>query len=148
MKEDNFLDSVKLSEEYVKKVALSFLPRHRRGDPFIRGPLPLDWVEIVFTLSFSAVKLAFALWFKAGCHRDRIKPATVVMSAGILERFGLKSRTAVSRATAELEAAGLIHTKKRIGRRPEITILPSPVPVKRISSEEESEETLKERGAL
>jgi hypothetical protein len=86
----------------------------------------MDWWTVVVKLSGAAIKLALALWFKAGCVKGKVKPATVRLSKGILEKFDLRDRKTVKRATDELVTAGLISVKGQAGRRPLITILPAP----------------------
>ena len=46
-------------------------PRHRSGEKFLKGPVPMAWLERAFVLPGKALHVALLLWFKAGCQRCR-----------------------------------------------------------------------------
>lgn len=99
------------------------LPRHRRGQRFLRGPIPLSWLSPACRLGGKAVHVALAVWFTAGMKRNREVP--VSLSQGSV--FGF-DRFAGSRGLAALERAGLVSVNRRLGRKPIITILDPEVP--------------------
>jgi hypothetical protein len=65
------------------------LPRHRAGEEFLRGPIPLAWLLRACRLSPKALAVALALWFKAGMSKNSPE---VVASPGLLRRFGVGAR--------------------------------------------------------
>src|SRR5205823_1319932 len=96
------------------------------GEPYLGGPIPMDWAERAAALPGRARHLACALWFEALCRPG--KSPTVALPPRTLRRFGLAARTTYYRALAVLVAAGLVHVETRRGRPPLVTILPTPGP--------------------
>ena len=92
--------------------------RSKRRGEFLKGPVPIAWVERACALGGKAAALAWALRFKAGMSSNRPIPAT----PRLLERFGMSSRSAY-RALASLESAGLITVQRRRGASPLVTVL-------------------------
>ena len=85
--------------------------RRRRSAPFIKGPIPLRWIQNA-NLSQSALCVGLYLWFKKGLGESPIK-----VSPGELRRhWGLRSRRSVYKALAVLEGAGLIGVDRAPGR--------------------------------
>ena len=93
----------------------------RRTKPFLKGPVPWDWLKAACKCSGSARSVALALWYQAGRKRSR----TVRLSRYLLEDVSL-NRMSANRGLAELEAAGLVDSLKRQGRSTEITLLDAP----------------------
>lgn len=91
---------------------------HQSG-PFIRGPIPLAWLEPVLAMSGrSPLAVALALHFQAGLERS----ARVRVTGKLRNRFRLSTR-AVSRSLALMESAGLIAVTRKPGRCHVVDIL-------------------------
>ena len=101
------------------------LPRPRRGESFLGGPIPLSWASAAVRLPGKSWHVASALWFVG--IRSRDKSATVQLTPKTLRRFGL-NKMDVSRALRRLETAGLVRVGRAAGRRSVVTILPAPRP--------------------
>lgn len=86
---------------------------------FLKGPIPLDWLNKAATLSGKTINVGIALWWLHGMAKG--KPLK-------LTRMSLKSlcveRDAASDAITRLEKAGLIQVERKPGQRPTILILP------------------------
>jgi hypothetical protein len=95
-------------------------PRLRPGEKFIKGPIPLAWVQAAAMLPGKALAVGMHVWYVAG----RRKAATVPLN---LSRLGMTQPTA-SRALRALESSGLLSVDRRSGRPPLVTILPAPGP--------------------
>lgn len=94
-------------------------PRHKRGEPFLKGPIPLDWLGRAAGLrGKSPVVVALALWFQAGVDKRR----TVSLTGSLLGRFGSKRHSGY-RGLVKLEQAGLVSVDRRPGRSPVVTLL-------------------------
>ena len=93
-------------------------PRHTSGEHFLKGPIPLAWLEVAAGLPGKSLHAGVALWYAAG----RAKSASVPLSniAGL--HFGL-DRNAKYRALLWLEEAGLIAVERKLGRAPVVTLL-------------------------
>ena len=96
------------------------LPRHRAGEGFLRGPVPLAWLLRACRLSPKALAVALALWYKAGLLGNSPE---VVASSNLLKRFGVSARRTQYQALADLERAGLVSVHRGRGRCPRVTIL-------------------------
>ena len=93
-------------------------PRHAAGEHFLKGPIPLGWVQTAACLPGKALHVGMVLWFRAGLTSSR----SVRLGRRILERFGVK-RHAAARAIRALESANLISVVRARCRSPEITLL-------------------------
>ena len=85
---------------------------------FVKGPIPLPWLEIAARLPGKSIHAGIALWYVAGLTRSRLVPLSNI--AGL--RFGL-DRNAKYRALQWLEGAGLVAVERKLGRAPLVTIL-------------------------
>jgi len=94
------------------------LPRHRPGEKFLKGPIPLKWLTLAATLPGKALHVAIALWFQGGVERS----ATVRLNLSRLQVFGVE-RSAGSRALERLSARRLVTVAQRPGCAPIVTIL-------------------------
>jgi DNA-binding MarR family transcriptional regulator len=99
------------------------LPRHRRGEEFLRGPIPLSWLCQASRLPGKTPAVALALWFKAGT--SKASNPTVKLTGALRRRFGV-GRKAASRALDRLETEGLVSVDRHAGRCPRVTILEAP----------------------
>lgn len=93
-------------------------PRHRKGEKFLKGPIPLTWLQHAAALPGKALAVSVAIWFLAGISNNR----TVKLSGKLLRNFGL-NRWAGYRALNALESAGLVKVNRRRGRCPEVTLV-------------------------
>ena len=94
-------------------------PTRPKGKHFLKGPMPLPWLEIAARLPGKSLHAGVALWYAAGLTRSASVPMSNI--AGL--RFGL-DRNAKYRALNWLEGAGLIRVERKLGRAPVVTILP------------------------
>ena len=93
-------------------------PTPATGERFLKGPVPLPWLEAAARLPGKSLHAGIALWYAAGLARSASVPLSNI--AGL--RFGL-DRNAKYRALDWLEGAGLIIVERKLGRAPVVTIL-------------------------
>jgi hypothetical protein len=99
------------------KRGLKRIPRQRGA--FIRGPIPLAWLDGVLSLPGRVPLLvALALVYQSGLEGS----ATVRFTHKLMNRFGVAPRSA-SRALEQLQAAGLVRVHRPPGSCREIEIL-------------------------
>lgn len=84
---------------------------------FIKGPLPLDWMQRAARLPGKTLQVALALWYLAGLQ----KSLTVKLSSKPLDAMGV-SRDAKYDALARLVAAGLVAVDQKPGQAPIVTL--------------------------
>jgi hypothetical protein len=96
-------------------------PRHRQGEPFLKGPIPWAWLERAFPLPGKALPVALTLWREAGCRRDRT--VSICLSGSLPPGV---NRQSASRGLRQLERAGLVSIRRRLGRGLEVTINDAP----------------------
>lgn len=95
----------------------SYVPAQKSLSKFLKGPVPWAWIEKAASLPGSALAVGLALWRLAGA----MKSMTVRLANSETEALGV-SRSAKSRALAELERAGLVTIEQRSGCIPRVTI--------------------------
>ncbi len=98
-------------------------PRHVKGEGFLKGPVPLIWLEAAARLPGKSLHAGVALWYAAGLTRSASVPLSNI--SGL--KFGL-DRNAKYRALDWLEGAGLIAVERKLGRAPVVTILQTSEP--------------------
>jgi hypothetical protein len=86
---------------------------------FIKGPLPLPWMQKAMMLPGKSTQVALALWYLAGLTQS----LQVKLSPSVVRSFGV-SRDAQYDAIVRLERASLITVKRTPGRALMVTILP------------------------
>lgn len=86
---------------------------------FLRGPIPWPWLVSAMKLPGCAVHVGLHLWVMAGITNTMTVPLN-------LSRLSV-DRSAASRGLAALEGARLVSVARRPGRKPLVTILPSPL---------------------
>ena len=98
------------------------LPRHKRGEWFLKGPIPGGWLSLAASLSGKTLHVALACWFLVGLENRR----QVKVTKNALAKFGAGT-AAGRRGLKRLEAAGLISVERMSGRCPKVTMndLPS-----------------------
>jgi hypothetical protein len=97
------------------------VPRHQRGDHFLKGPIPWTWLCRAASASGRALHVAIALWFMVGIKRT----AKVTLSSSVLRALGV-TRHSAARGLKKLEAANLVRVERRPGRNPVVTVLDVP----------------------
>ena len=95
------------------------LPLHHGKEPFLKGPVPLDWLMIASKLPGKSLQIGITLHYLAGLK----KTTTVRLPQTTLNQFGV-SRHCKYRALQYLEQAKLITLNRTHGKNPTVTILP------------------------
>ncbi len=94
-------------------------PRHSPGEYFLRGPIPLEWLQRAAMLPGKALQVSVATWFRAFLkHTD-----TVLLTNKLLGGFGV-SRHSKARALKALEDAGLMAVRRTPRKNPTVKLLP------------------------
>lgn len=88
-----------------------------RARHFIRGPIPMAWLERAAKLPGKAISVALLLWFRDGMSVGE----PIKLTPALLKRFEI-GRKAGYRAIAALEVAGLVIVERHRGRCPKITL--------------------------
>jgi DNA-binding transcriptional ArsR family regulator len=109
-----------------------------QGQPFLRGPIPPNWLTACNDMSGKTIMAALAIWWQAGMHgRSNVK-----LTTSGLKRFGV-DRKAKDRALATLEEAGLVTVQRQKGRNPLITLV-TDLPQPNADQEQETSQELVE----
>lgn len=95
------------------------LPRHRRGEHFLMGPVPMAWLSAAACLPGKALHVGVFLWHLAGLTGGN----GVTFSAERCARFSGCHRTSASRGLEELRRAGLVEVVSGIGRAARVVLL-------------------------
>lgn len=99
--------------------------RRLRAEPFLRGPIPLEWLARAAVLRKPALPAGLGLWFVRGVSRQ-IGPVRV--SAAIRKKMRL-SAGQMLRGLRALEGAGLVRfVRDGRGRCPVVEIVAQPRP--------------------
>jgi len=93
----------------------------RKKGKFLKGPVPLDWLQCAGHLPGKALHVGIALQFLFGVHQS----SEVKFSYSLAETFGVK-RHAAYRALKALEQTGLIKTERKNGKSPRVQLLEMP----------------------
>ena len=113
------LDKYRLPAEALKSPKLpKRAPRPRRGEQYLRGPIPWPWLSAAARLPGKTLHVAVAIWFVAGLKNNR----TIRFRPAVGRGLGL-SRYAAYTGLAALEKLGLIQVDRQRGRSPIITIV-------------------------
>jgi hypothetical protein len=86
---------------------------------YLRGPLPLDWLETALVLPGQAINVGLAIWFTAGVRKSQ---RDLSVSNELVAQFGV-TRWSKYRALAQLKRAGLIAIKQTGKSAPRVTLL-------------------------
>jgi hypothetical protein len=87
--------------------------------PFLKGPIPIVWLNIAAKLPGKALHVGIAIWWLAGMS----KSTAFKLTRKALDHLGV-SRDAASDGLKRLEDNGLILVKRSPGQRPTIEIIP------------------------
>ncbi len=104
-----------------KPVIREKAPRHKSGDHFLRGPIPMNWLYAASAAAGrgSGFQVAIAIWYLSGLNKQA---RTVKLRGSVLRRIGV-DRHAVYRGLEVLEHARLVSVERRPGQSPVVTIL-------------------------
>jgi len=91
----------------------------RDKQAFVRGPIPLSWVQEASRLPGKALAVAMAVYYRDGFEGKR---EPVAITGKLLEGFGVNTKAGY-RALAALEQAGLIAVERHRGRCPRVTLI-------------------------
>jgi|APMI01.1.fsa_nt_gi hypothetical protein len=90
----------------------------KKSGGFIKGPLPLPWLQTTMQLPGKTLHLALAIWYLAGLNR---RTDNLMLSPKVVRSFGL-SRDAQYDGLHRLEAQGLILVSRQPGQAPRVTL--------------------------
>lgn len=95
-------------------------PRHRKGERFLRGPIPWPWLTQAMPLGRAPLAMALVIWRLVGVKNSRI----VHLTRSEWECVG--GRRTIYRALDVLERAGLITVERHRGRGPMVEVCETP----------------------
>lgn len=98
-----------------------------RAEPFLKGPIPWDWIARASELPGQALAVGLCIWFRSGIE----KSATVRLGRKWPSELGVE-RDAARRGLRRLELAGLVSVSRRVGCAPLVTIISAPPLRKRV----------------
>jgi len=87
--------------------------------PFLRGPVPMAWLNEAARLPGKAINLGLAIWWLDGMAKTK----TFKLTGKALDQLDI-SRDAAADALKRLEGRGLIRVQRAPGQRPTVEILP------------------------
>ena len=94
--------------------------RRLRAEPFLRGPIPLEWLARAAQLRKPAIPAGLCLWFVRGVSK---KTGPIRISAAVRKKMGL-SGGQMLRGLRALQAGGLVRfVKDGRGRCPVVEIV-------------------------
>lgn len=85
---------------------------------FVKGPIPLDWLQAAAQQPGKTLHVAIAIRYLAGLERS----LTVRLRSKVLAGFGVE-RGSMYRALERLEKLGLITVVRKVGRHPVVSIV-------------------------
>ncbi|HBJ37959.1 MAG TPA: hypothetical protein DDZ51_25010 [Planctomycetaceae bacterium] len=94
------------------------LPRPDKGEHFIKGPIPLNWIQLATTCGGRGTEVGLLLWYAAGWQKRN----PVKLTATICKQLGVHPKT-TKRVLIRMEEVGLIKAKFHRGRSPVVTLL-------------------------
>jgi hypothetical protein len=97
------------------------LPKHREGERFIKGPIPLDWIKVASRCGYCAEAVGLLLWYASGLQRSN--PCKLTPS--ILAELHVHPRTA-RRVLERFQEGGLVSVVFHRGRSPLVTLKTAP----------------------
>lgn len=86
--------------------------------PFLKGPIPMAWLNEAAKLPGKALNLGIAIWWLYGMAKTK----TFKLTSKALAQLDI-SRDAASSGLKRLEAQGLIRVQRLSGQRPTVEIL-------------------------
>ena len=86
--------------------------------PFLKGPIPMAWLNEAAKLPGKAINLGIAIWWLDGMAKTK----TFKLTGKALDQLDI-SRDAAADALKRLEGRGLIRVQRAPGQRPTVEIL-------------------------
>jgi hypothetical protein len=86
---------------------------------FIRGPIPVLWVQFAARSSLAAAYLGIVLW-----HVARLRKGTVSLTSSLCLKYGVHPKRA-RRLLRSLESAGLVRVERAQRKAPKVSIVDS-----------------------
>lgn len=117
---DRQQQSFVLGEAMQEAGVLPARQRDTQTAAFIKGPIPMPWLEQAAHLPGKTIHAALALWYVRSVTRRE----QFTVKRQTWERLNL-TRQAYHRALRDLEAQGLITVERKPGRYPLVTLLDS-----------------------
>ncbi len=110
------------ADSSIKEAGL--LPRHKPGQHFLKGPIPIDWLCVASHQcgKGSGFTVGIIIWYLCGLSKSR---ARIRLKGSVVRQFGL-TRYACYRGLADLEKALLVSVERHPGRNPVVSVLPVP----------------------
>ena len=99
--------------------------------PFLKGPIPMAWLNEAAKLPGKAINLGLAIWWLAGMAQTK----TFKLTGKALDQLGV-SRDAAADALKRLEGRGLIRVQRAPGQRPTVEILSVAIKVTKLKNTE------------
>ena len=99
--------------------------------PFLKGPIPMAWLNEAAKLPGKAINLGIAIWWLAGMAQTK----TFKLTGKALDQLGV-SRDAAADALKRLEGRGLIRVQRAPGQRPTVEILSAACKVTKLENTE------------
>ncbi len=93
-------------------------PRVLQTEHFLKGPIPLRWIQLASRAGKSALVVGIILWYRRGL----LKRESVDLNLSGLGPYGLNRHTA-SRGLKRLETSGLAIVERFKGRKSIVRIL-------------------------
>ncbi len=93
------------------------LPRHREGERFVRGPIPMKWLKLASTCGSRAEAVSLLLWYTAGWQKSN----PVKLTPSVLAELKVHPKTG-RQVLKKMEEIGLVKVEFRRGRSPVVTI--------------------------
>jgi len=97
------------------------IPRHERGERFVRGPVPYEWLRVALSVGGKAGNLSWAMWWLAGMERTN----PIKLTRRVLSDFNISPRSA-RRLLIAFERAGLVEVDRKRGRGPIVALIAQP----------------------
>ncbi len=117
------LNNRKIVAKKTAAKAKNYAPKHKKGELFLCGPIPWNWLTFASnaTGKGSALQVALGIWFLSGLNH---KAATIKLTRKTLKQLGVE-RNAGYRGLRVLEESGLITVIRKPGSSPIVTIVES-----------------------
>jgi len=108
-----------LTDNYKSIVTNKTIREKRLTEPFLRGPIPMRWLNESMAISGTATKIGLYLWHISGMNNQNL---IIKLNKKLINEFNVSRQTRY-RAFQALENAGLLTIEQKNGRYPEITLI-------------------------
>ena len=86
--------------------------------PYVKGPIPKDWISRCSLLGGKSLNVGMALWWVQGMINSR----KIALTRQVRKEWAV-GRSSASYALSLMEKAGLVEVERHPGRAPRVTIL-------------------------